>query len=236
MSNVRPSKNIVRGEVAEIKGKFLDQLRTIHTVAEESPAAKWTKEEVERRFARGFAEGKAAGFAEGHAEGEKAGFEAGLLRGSEEARQEVDAAHAELIAAFAQDLAALAAQHRTDVENWYIEAEQRLASLAIEIARRAVSHELEMKYDAVVDIAKAVLGEVTAGTHVRLRVNPIQTATLESRREEILAALAHIRDLEIIADPSVHAGVIAEGDGGVIDARIESYLDRLTEQIEGEAA
>jgi flagellar assembly protein FliH len=151
-------------------------------------------------------------------------------------RQESEASHQEAIAAFAQDLNATLERAQQGVDQWYSEAEQKLAVLAIEIAQRAISQELSINQEAVLQIAKQVLNEVTTGNHVRLRVNPIQTAILDSRREEILQSISHLRNIEIIADPNISDGLIVESDNGVIDARIETYLQRLTDQVTGEAA
>ena len=108
--------------------------------------------------------------------------------------------------------------------------------LAIEIARRALGKELEAAPDTVVEIAKTVLAEVTEGASVRVRINPTQTAILESHRAELEARASHIHNLEIIPDHHVDGGCMVESDGGVIDARIQTYLQRLAESMWGENA
>lgn len=228
------SRNIVR-DIATT-GSFFDQLQTTKAVAESSPAAQITRTELKQKFTKAHEDGHAVGYATGHALGEAKGMEAGYAVGFCQAQQEFEATRAELIAAFAQDMQGLVNQTQSDIAAWYTEAESRLAALGIEIARRAIAHEMQIHPEAVVDIAKDVLREVTNGTNVRLRVNPVQTAILDSRKEEIIAAISHIRDLEILGDPSIQAGCVAEGESGVVDGRIETYLNRLAETITGEAA
>jgi len=228
------SKNIVRD--LQTSGSFLDQLQTTRAVAESSPAAQVTRTELKQKFSKAHEDGHMVGYATGHALGEAKGMEAGYAVGVAQAHAELDATHAEMIAAFAQDMQAMVNQTQADVSAWYVEAESRLATLGIEIAQRAISHELLIHPEAVVEIAKDVLREVTNGTSVRLRVNPVQTAVLDSRKEDIIAAISHIRDLEIVGDPSIQNGCVAEGESGVVDGRIETYFDRLVESIEGEAA
>ncbi len=234
MSSSVFSKNILR----EVKttGNFMDQLKTTHAVAEATPATQWTRKQIELKFLEAHTQGAQTGYADGYRRGEANGLEVGLENGITQVRQELEATHQEQTAAFAQDLQAVLTSTQAGIEQWYIEAEKRLAVLAIEIAQRAIGQELTLNSEAVVDIAKQVLREVTTGNHIRLRVNPVQSATLDSRREEILQSISHIRDIEIISDSSIQNGVIVESESGVVDGRIESYLGRLVEHITEEAA
>lgn len=234
MSNIAFSKNIMREYNSS--RSFLDQLKTTHAVADNTPAARWTRSQIEERYRLAHEAGTHLGYAEGYARGEANGLEIGLEAGISQVRQESEAAHQEAIAAFAQDLNATLERAQQGVDQWYSDAEQKLAVLAIEIAQRAISQELSINQEAVLQIAKQVLNEVTTGSHVRLRVNPVQTAILDSRREEILQSISHLRNIEVIADPNISDGLIVESDSGVIDARIETYLQRLTDQVTGEAA
>jgi flagellar assembly protein FliH len=163
-----------------------------------------------------------AGYAEG--------FEQGRLAGMEAGRAEYDERYAALLAQFSQQLSEKVASTEAAVQAWYAEAEERLADLAIEIARRALAAELQASRESVIAIAKEAMAEVTEGTHVRLRINPADTPLLESRKAEILAALANIRDLEIVHDTHVAHGCQVETDGGMIDARIETFLARIVQE------
>lgn len=168
--------------------------------------------------------------------GEAKGMEIGLENGISQVRQEVEASNAEEIAAFAQELQLILNQTKNGIDQWYQQAEERLAALALEIAQRAIGNALVQNSEAVIQIAHQVLNEVTSGSQVRLRVNPIQSATLESHKEQIIQAISHIREIEIVSDPSIQNGVIVESETGVTDARVESYLQRLADHITGEAA
>lgn len=221
---------------AQPTGSFLDQLQSIHAVTESTPAARNTRAQVEKRYQEAFEQGTKLGYIDGYARGEANGIEAGLEIGITRVHEEHEAAHQEQIAAFAQDLSQILTQTQSSIEQWYLDAEKSLASIAVEIARRTIGQELTLNSDAVVTIAKQVLQEVTTGSHVRLRVNPVQSANLDSRREEIAQAVSHIREIEIVSDPSIQNGVIVESESGVVDGRVESYLERLEEEINEEAA
>lgn len=227
-------RNILREFRAN--GSFLEQLQTTHAVAAQDPAAKLTKNQIDQKFREAHEQGSQLGYAAGFAQGEAKGIEAGLEIGENRIREEHEAAHAEAVAEFSQDLSSLLQDTQRNIDQWYEEAEERLAAIAVEIARRAICQELTINPDVVVSISKQVLHEVTTGNHVRLRVNPVQSATLDARREEIIRSVSHIRDIEVVSDPSIENGIVVESEAGVVDARIETYLHRLADHLTEEAA
>lgn len=87
-----------------------------------------------------------------------------------------------------------------------------------------------MSRESIVEITKQALQEVRHGTEVRVRVSPIDSSVLESRKAEILEAVSNIRQLIIVPDLKIVSGCEVDTDGGVIDARVESYLARLEEE------
>ena len=234
MSNTVSSRNILRTEQAF--GSFLDRLQTAHEVADESPTAQWGKREIQRKFNQAYEEGQLVGYSAGDARGEAKGLEVGLATGASQAARGYDEAHREQFEATAAALENLVSTAKTEIDQWFEEAEKRHAILAVEIARRALVQELAMHEDAILDIARNVIAEATDSTHIRLRVNPSRVGHLEGRRHELIEALSHIRDIEIVSDSSIHAGCILESDSGVIDARIEHYLHRLALEALGGAA
>lgn len=234
MSNTVSSRNILRTEQAF--GSFFDRLQTAHEVADESPTAQWGKREIQRKFNQAYEEGQLVGYSAGYARGEAKGLEVGLATGASQAARGYDEAHREQFEATAAALENLVSTAKTEIDQWFEEAEKRLAILAVEIARRALVQELAMHEDAILDIARNVIAEATDSTHIRLRVNPSRVGHLEGRRHELIEALSHIRDIEIVSDSSIHAGCILESDSGVIDARIEHYLHRLALEALGGAA
>jgi|GEM_PF-1391016 len=234
LSKAVSSRNILRTETQY--GSFLDRLQTTHQVADESPTAQWAKQEIQRKFNKAYEEGQLVGYSEGYSRGEAKGLEVGLATGASQAARGYDEAHREQFEATANALETLVSTAKAEIDTWFEEAEKRLAVLAIEIARRALVQELAMHEDAILEIARNVIAEATDSTHIRLRVNPGRVGHLEGRRHELIEALSHIRDIEIVSDSTIHAGCVLESDSGVIDARIEHYLHRLALEALGEAA
>ncbi len=223
------SRNIVSG--AGAFGTFVEKLRSVHEVQMSSPALRGHRAEMEKRFDDASEQGYLTGYAAGFSQGEAKGLEAGLETG----QSKVMEAHSKEIESFATAMRALGLNAEESVEDWRNQAEDQLAVLAVEIARRAVMDVIEVNKDSVVAIAKKVLAEVMDGTRVRIRVNPSEAAILESHRAEIMQELAHVRNVEVVSDSTVGAGCIVDSEDGVIDGRIESYLERIASHVRSAA-
>lgn len=156
---------------------------------------------------------------EGYAEG----FREGLAAGEALAHREAEERYSEEIATFA---ATLADQERAFAE-FIGECERQLAALAIVIAERLVRRELEHSREAAFDIARDVVSQVRDGAKIRVRVNPLDASLLEGRRHELLESCSGLKTLEVVVDPSIHAGCLVETDAGLIDGRIEAAFERL---------
>jgi len=217
------SKNVIRGG-GNITS-FNDMLKPVSQTALGSGKRNLSRAPVVSQRDRA----KEEGFAEGYADGKADGYRNGYADGTQRASEDFEAQNSAVIVEF--ELEDVVASTGYAVERWYQEAEQRLAALAMEIARRALCKELETSQESVMTIVKEALEEVTHGSKVRIRVNPFGAGIIEARREEVLASLSHIRNLEVVADASIEGGCVIESDGGVVDARIDTFLARITNAI-----
>ena len=170
------------------------------------------------------------GFEVGLAEGLTQGREEGSAEAFAKAKAELDQTNRAQIARMAQEIGALMEQFDQERADWFVHAEERLADLAVEIARRAVTTELQISREAITKIARDVLAEVTEGTRVRLRVNPLDAPALDARRSELESAFSQFDSIEVVADSGVRAGCKVEYDAGTIDARVEDFLARIVLQ------
>lgn len=156
-------------------------------------------------------------------EGYEDGFRRGLEEGAVKAHLEAEARYAEEIARFAARLA----EHEQAFEGFIAECEDRLAILAIVLAERLLRRELEHSRESAFDIARDVISEVRGSATIRVRLNPLDSALIEARAAELVEACSGLRNIEVVVDPSIGAGCVVETDSGLIDARIESALERL---------
>jgi flagellar assembly protein FliH len=147
-------------------------------------------------------------------------FEAGLNQAREEGAADVTRAvemlqgYANLLQAEKRELAA--------------KAEQSALELAFLLAHKIVGDELQIRPEAVADIAKSAVKQVLDCDQIRLRVNPDDVAHLRAIQGDLESMLGKTAPLEIRADQSVErGGCLIETERGNLDARIASQLETL---------
>lgn len=178
----------------------------------------------EEGYSEGRSEGYAAGLAEGHAEG--------MRRGKAEAEAEFGSATRAKLAELGVDLATIRDDVQIALERYCQQAEDRLESIVVEIARRVIGQELTMNPEATRAIVKSALAEVKLSTNARIRLNPFHAASLREHQAEIVASAATVRNVEIVDDPEIAQGCVIETDGGTLDATVEGQLAQLENNLE----
>ena len=102
--------------------------------------------------------------------------------------------------------------------------EQDVLRLSVKIAEKIIGREIKRDRGTLADIVANALRNVRRNELVTLRVNPADTATVESFRERLDPA-GRARFLEIEADPRVATGgCVIESESGAIDAQLETQL------------
>ncbi len=218
--------------------RLTDRLPTVQESLQQIGAESQTDRiyrELEKVKKEAVEQGHSEGFAVGFEEGIRAGRDEGINRGYQESlvrQRAIEEAQQAEVDQFAQAMTDFVGRVESSIEDWQRAAEQRLATLAIEIARRALRQEMELSRDSVIEIAKQAIGETLNSTSFRVRVNPFDVSILESHKAELTSALSNVRQLEIVADGQIEAGCIIEAEEGMIDARVESYVERVEDLIQ----
>jgi flagellar biosynthesis/type III secretory pathway protein FliH len=175
-----------------------------------------------------------AGRKEGHDIGRIEGFDAGFEDGKKQAyasaKRELDQANAAQIQRMAESVATILRQLEEQKQQFFVDAEDALAGLAIEIARRAIARELEHSRESLVELSHQVLAEATDATRVKLRVNPMDASAMEARRGDVLGAFSNIEHFEVVEDRSIEFGCRLETDLGLIDGRVQDFLARIVQE------
>ncbi|MBS1709246.1 MAG: hypothetical protein JSS65_11080 [Armatimonadetes bacterium] len=221
MSLSRPT--VLRG-VGELP-KFVDELRPIGILGASTGRLSRIELEIGQMREQAFQDGKIEGYGAGYQDG----FEVGREEGFDTAK----AAYETEVASVRERLASIVVEAERAIDKWHEDAAEHYAGVAIEIARRAIGAELHLNRESVIALATDALSELKAGTTVRLRVNPGDASFIESHRAEIMQAVAGIKSVEIVSDGSVVAGCQVESEFGLVDARVESYLDRIAQEARG---
>lgn len=194
----------------------------------------------EEGLAAGYQEGLLRGLNEGRELGTGEGYREGFAQGEAEAKASHEEQLGKMREEHAADMRSLEDQFREGMTKfiddayealraWQEETIEAHALFGLEVARRAVAHELHLSRQSALALAKEALAELHQGTEFRILVNPTDVSFLEGHRQELLESFAHVRGLEVIPDRTIDGGVIIESHSGTIDARVEAYLQRMAE-------
>jgi flagellar assembly protein FliH len=192
--------------------------------------------------ARILAEGKAAAQREttaireqARAAGHQEGFEAGMAEGRQ-------AGHDEALAAATGKLKDLATRwsQALDLLHQHMpehvaDARMDLVALAMAIARRVTHQQAKTNPQVAAAVVEETLRTAGTARRVALSVNPGEADMLAEYLPELLSKLRSIEEVELTEDAGISPGgcVLRFGEGQ-IDARIETQLDRIAEELLGQ--
>lgn len=164
--------------------------------------------EFEERFQQEKEDAYHAGFEDGTNEGMKQG----LTQSEEE------------IERFQSTVDTLTGQWKDTLKTY----DTAVTDLAIRVAQKIISVEIEKDHDAVLQAVHDCLAYVEDKTKVTIRVNPDDLEAVRRHRNDWLESLESIDHLLIESEPSVsRGGCIVETPIGDVDAQIEERLERL---------
>jgi len=174
----------------------------------------------DRRVRRRRAEDReaAGGFEEGYRKGFEDGKKIGLEEGLGEARVLCGGLQAilEEIGAFKGAL--------------FNECEKEAVNLCINIAKKVVQRELDMREDSVVFIVKEALNAAVTNGKIKVRLNTADMEIIMGLESELEKFTKGFAGVEFVGDSEVgRGGCIVETGTGEVDATIEG----LFEEIEG---
>lgn len=172
-------------------------------------------------------EGRDHGYSEGREQGVAEGREAGFNQGRDEALAQFGREHSEQLARLATDLQQLHGRIESAVAEWANQAQAELETLGIQVAEKLLAAQLTLDRAVIIETAREALRQITETGRARIRVNPFDSPILQGCRDDLLAATASLRGIEIVDDVTILGGCIVETDRGVVDARPETKLEIL---------
>jgi flagellar assembly protein FliH len=171
-----------------------------------------------------------------HAEGVAAGQREGLAS----ARHLVEARAAEIASQLTQERlktvlpAFQAAARALEIERdrWLAAWETAAVRLSAAIAEKILRRELDRRPELALPMIREALQLAGGQPQIRLHVHPRDLEQLQLAGEEALRSLAPAGDATLIADESLAPGGCAiETRHGMIDARLETQLARITREL-----
>jgi flagellar assembly protein FliH len=192
--------------------------------------------------ARIMAEGKAAAQREttlireqaqaaGHQEGLEAGLAEGRKLGHDEALAAVSTQLSDLMTRWSQTLDLL---HQHMPEH-VADARMDLVALAVAIARRVTHQEAKVNPQVTAAVVEETLRTAGAARRVALSINPAEADMMAEYLPGLLSKLRSIEEVELTEDEGISpGGCVLRFGSGKIDARIETQLDRIAEELLGQ--
>jgi len=188
-------------------------------------AAKTLREQLIATAHRdGLAKGQAEGFERGRADGE-----AQALREHQQRLEELDQVWTEALERFESDRITMLVEARRDV-----------LDLALRIARKVTHRAIELDERVAVGQLESVLGAIARPTHLTIAVHPDDEPLVREALPRLVARFSHAEHVEITVDAALDRGscVARTASGGIIDASIQTQLDRIVRELlpgDGEA-
>lgn len=129
-------------------------------------------------------------------------------------------------------LEAAAKQVAINRERWLAEWEASAVQLAVAIAGRILRAELAVNPDRARAMISDALQTAAGSTRLRVRLNPEDVVLLGDRAEDVVKSLASCGEATILPDEAIErGGSVVETQHGVIDARLETQLDRILQEL-----
>lgn len=171
-------------------------------------------------------------FEEGRAAGEQAGLEAARdlveKRAQEIAARQVQQELSTALPA----IQAVVAELKYERDRWLDDWENAAIRLSAAIAEKIVRCELSRRPEVTANVVRDALQLAAGAPHIRVRMHPLDIAQLRECSREITERLAGLGESALVPDDSMtRGGCVIETQHGVIDARVESQLERIASEL-----
>ncbi|WP_166827625.1 FliH/SctL family protein [Thalassoroseus pseudoceratinae] len=175
-----------------------------------------------------------------HTEGYEAGYQAGISKAEQEIQKRIDAEVRKQVEAktrtsipVIQSVADTLAAQRLE---WLSEWESKGIHLAVAIAERIIRREVAAHPENVIQLLQELLEMASGENSVCIYLHPEDAAFLDEQQVDLSAMFQSAGDAKILNDESVsRGGCVVRTEHGEMDARIETQLNRLIEELLPEA-
>ena len=171
-----------------------------------------------------------------HAEGLAAGQRDGLAS----AQQLIEKRAAEIASQLTQEklrtalpaIQALAKSLEVERDRWITHWEAAAVELSARIAEKILRHELSRRPELALGIIREALQLAAGQPQFKIRLHPQDIEVLHDCGQEALSQLAAVGEAALVPDETIsRGGCLIETRHGVIDARLETQLARITSEL-----
>ncbi len=157
------------------------------------------------------------------ARAETEGFETGM----KQARDETE----DMLSELRSSLEGVVEEAHHQRVNLIRNVEPQVVELALEAARRMAAHALRDE-DAYVALLRTALSRMLDKDWVRIRVSRADLDRVREMEDRILTSIDGLDRVEVVDDPRVEDGLIAETRHGTVDATCDGMMERIIEAID----
>lgn len=112
-------------------------------------------------------------------------------------------------------------------------AQQEVLTLALELAQRLLSSELQQRPEAVIEITQSLLREIHDASNITVRLHPDDLAIVENQGGVMNLDLDSLVEIALLADNSLErGGCIVEAQDRQLDGRINTRLRAMAEALQ----
>jgi flagellar assembly protein FliH len=120
-------------------------------------------------------------------------------------------------------------------ERWLSEWEASVIRIGVAIAAKIVRREIDLHPDVPAELVREALRLIAGNTQLRVRMHPADVERIGDFRERFAASLTGIAELSVVPDDAITpGGCLLESEHGLIDARLETQLDRIYSELTGD--
>lgn len=185
------------------------------------------QQEVEKIKKQAAEQGRQKGLAQGMLEAEKKNDQ--LLKKKTE--QFVQDRIKTVLPLLQQASKEVAHEKQACLSRWESQAIDLVVAITEKIVHRSLALDTEIIKERIEEVLKLTIGN----SQITIRIAEQDLESLDSCRETVIATLAQHADVKLIGDPSLSPGdVLVNTEHGQVDARIETQLNRIAEELLGE--
>ena len=148
--------------------------------------------------------------------GFRGGYESGYLEARKEAQSVID------------DAAELKKFLDDRKESFYIEAEEQVLQLVLEIAKKVIGQELTQNNEAILSLVNMALNKCAFKKKLILKISPQDSNFIVENKDRICMMVEGISDIDIVSDLSLTQGsCIIETPSGEINSSIDVQIKEI---------
>jgi flagellar assembly protein FliH len=171
-------------------------------------------------------------FEEGRAAGEQAGLQSAQNVIENRAKELASGQVRQELSSTLPAIQAVVAELKYERDRWLDAWEGAAIRLSASIAEKILRCELSKRPELTANIIREALQLAAGAPDMRVRMHPLDIEQMRECSREIVDRLAGLGESALVPDESIsRGGFVIETRHGVIDARLESQLDRIASEL-----